>query len=191
VYKFPAVILSVSKIRDNTTRIVLLSREYGKITAWWNKKNVTGIDIGDIAEVLLSREWGKNTLKSVDIKVHGWSKWWWYDRIIAFLETIQIVGKMGMEWQESRWLYEDLSRCIQIGKTQDMSISQYTIFQMRILKSLGVMNQERFRGDSVLRYIYENISHTPLERVLLASPLKIEHLTEIRMANLQSLEMLK
>jgi hypothetical protein len=170
---------------------VLLSREYGKITAWWNKKNVTGIDIGDIADILLSREWGKNTLKSVDIKVHGWSKWWQYDRIIAFLETIHIVGKMGMEWQESRWLYEDLSRCIQIGKTQDMSISQYTIFQMRILKSLGVMNGERFTRDSILRYIYENVSHTPLERVLLASPLKMEHLTEIRMANLQSLEMLK
>jgi hypothetical protein len=173
------------------TRIVLLTREYGKITAWWNKKNVTGIDIGDIAEILLSREWSKNTLKNVDIKVHGWSKWWEYDRIMAFLETIHIVWKMGMEWQESRWLYEDLSRCIQIGKTQDMSVSQYTIFQMRILKSLGVMNEERFTRDNILHYIYEHVSHTPLERILLASPLKTEHLTEIRMANLQSLEMLK
>jgi hypothetical protein len=62
---------------------------------------------------------------------------------------------------------------------------------MRILKSLGVMNEERFIGDNVLRYIYENISHTPLERVLLASPLKMEHLAEIRMANMQSLEMLR
>lgn len=62
---------------------------------------------------------------------------------------------------------------------------------MRILKSLGVMNEERFTRDTILRYIYEHISHTPLERVLLASPLKIEHLTEIRMANLQSLEMLR
>lgn len=74
MYRFPAIILSITRIRDNNTRIVLLSREYGKITGWWNKKNITGIDIGDIAEVLISREGTKNTIKNVDIKIHAWNK---------------------------------------------------------------------------------------------------------------------
>jgi hypothetical protein len=45
VYKVQAVILSITRIRDNQTRIVMISREYGKITGWWNKKNITGIDL--------------------------------------------------------------------------------------------------------------------------------------------------
>ena len=47
----------------------MISKEYGKITGWWNKKNITGIDIGDIVEVLISRENTKNTIKSIDILV--------------------------------------------------------------------------------------------------------------------------
>jgi hypothetical protein len=45
LYKFRAIILNINKIRDNNTRIVMLSAEYGKITGWWNKKNITGIDL--------------------------------------------------------------------------------------------------------------------------------------------------
>jgi hypothetical protein len=46
----------------------MISQEYGKITGWWNKKNISGIDLGDIIEVLISRDGGKNQVKNIDIK---------------------------------------------------------------------------------------------------------------------------
>ncbi len=45
VYRLQAIILTITRIRDNQTRIVMISREYGKITGWWHKKNITGIDL--------------------------------------------------------------------------------------------------------------------------------------------------
>ena len=97
VYKIRAVILSITRIRDNQTRIVMISQEYGKITGWWNKKNISGIDLGDIIEVLISRDGSKNQIKNIDIKTPGWSRNWDYVRIVAFLETLRIVNKMSIE----------------------------------------------------------------------------------------------
>lgn len=97
MYKTNAVILSISRIRDNQTRIVMISQEYGKITGWWSKKNISGIDLGDIIEVLISRDGGKNQVKNIDIKTPGWSRTWNYVRIVAFLETLRIVNQMSRE----------------------------------------------------------------------------------------------
>ena len=97
MYKTNAVILSISRIRDNQTRIVMISQEYGKITGWWSKKNISGIDLGDIIEVLISRDGGKNLVKNIDIKTPGWSRTWNYVRIVAFLETLRIVNQMSRE----------------------------------------------------------------------------------------------
>ena len=97
MYKTNAVILSISRIRDNQTRIVMISQEYGKITGWWSKKNISGIDLGDIIEVLISRDGGKNQVKNIDIKTPGWSRTWNYVRIVAFLETLRIVNQRSRE----------------------------------------------------------------------------------------------
>lgn len=191
MYRFPAIILSITKIRDNNTRIVLLSREYGKITGWWNKKNITGIDIGDISEVLISRDGTKNTIKNVDIKIHGWNKWWNYERIIGFLETMHITNKMSLDSHEAHSLYDDIYECISLGSRQDMTPAHYTIFQMRILKSLGSMDRSILWDDIILKYIYDNISHTPLERILSSSNIKIDHINKIQQINLHSLYMLE
>lgn len=75
----------------------MISQEYGKITGWWSKKNISGIDLGDIIEVLISRDGGKNQIKNIDIKTPGWSRHWDYLRIVSFLETLRIVNKMSIE----------------------------------------------------------------------------------------------
>ncbi len=62
---------------------------------------------------------------------------------------------------------------------------------MRILKALGSMDPEIFEDDIILRYIYEHISHTPLERVLSASNVKNDHITKIQKINLHSIYMLE
>lgn len=169
----------------------MVSREYGKITGWWNKKNITGIDLGDIIEVLISRDGGKNQIKNVDIKTPGWGRTWSYVRILAFLETLRIIGKISIEWMECRWLYEDIAEFIKYGKTEDINNWHHTIFQMRLLKSLGSMDREMLSNDPILKYIYDNISHAPLSRILSSINIKTEHISQIHQINLHSLYMLE
>ena len=169
----------------------MISREYGKITGWWNKKNITGIDLWDIIEVLISRDGSKNSIKNIDIKTPGWSRTWNYMRIVAFLETLRIVNKMSIEGAECRSLYEDTAGFITYGRSQDMDTWHHTVFQMRILKSLGSMDPELLGDDPILRYIYDHISHTPLDRILSSANIRREHIDQIQQANLHSLYMLE
>jgi hypothetical protein len=172
-------------------RIVMISQEYGKITGWWNKKNVTWIDLGDIIEVLISRDGGINQIKNIDIKTSGWSRHWGYMRIVAFLETLCIINKMTREWAECRSLYEDTALFITYGISQDITLWHHSVFQMRILKSLGSMDRDALGDDPILRYIYDHVSHTPLNRILSSSNVRTEHITKIQQVNLHSLYMLE
>ena len=113
MYKFQAIILNITKIRDNNTRIVMLSAEYGKITGWWNKKNITGIDLGDIIEVLISRDENKNIIKNIDVSKPGWNKSWDYHQIHAFLETLNIITKISIDKIDSHYLFMDVAYLIQ------------------------------------------------------------------------------
>lgn len=72
-----------------------------------------------------------------------------------------------------------------------MSTRHHTVFQMRILKSLGSMDREILGEDPILRYIYDHISHTPLERILSSTNVREEHITQIQKINLHSLYMLE
>ena len=169
----------------------MISREYGKITGWWNKKNITGIDLWDIVEVMISRDGSKNTIKNMDILTPGWSRSWNYVRILAFLETLRIVNKMSIEGAECQSLYTDTAGFITYGRHQDMNLGHHTVFQMRILKSLGSMDRAILWDDPILRYIYDHISHTPLDRILSSSNMRTEHIDKIQQANLHSLYMLE
>ena len=190
LYRFRAIILNINKIRDNNTRIVFISHEYGKITGWWNKKDISWVDIWDIVEVLISRDTSKNIIKSIEIIMPGWHKNWNYTRIYSFLETLHLVSKISIDGQDCPQLYNDLLFFIEYGIKQDIDISQYTIFQMRLLKAIGSMNPEMFWDDNILQYIYNNISHTPLEKILSSSKIKDEHVSKIKQINLHSIYML-
>lgn len=169
----------------------MISLEYGKITAWWNKKNITGIDLWDIVEVLISRENTKNTIKNIEVITHGWNREWDYTRIVSFLETLCIINRISRDASECRSLYEDTLLFIEYGQRENMQLYHYCIFQMRILKALGSMDGEMIGEDAVLRYIYQHISHTPLERILGSSKIKNDHIEKIQQINLHSIYMLE
>lgn len=164
----------------------MLSREYWKITGWWNKKNITGIDLWDIIEVLISRENTKNSIKNIDLITSWWNREWNYIQITYFLKTLKIINQVSIDCQESMTLFDDTYFLIRYGLKAMLTSSHYAIFQMRILKSLGSMNPELFQNDPILNYIYNNISITPLERVLSAN-IKNIHINTIEQINLNSL----
>ncbi len=190
MYKFRAIILNITKIRDNNTRFVMISIEYWKITGWWNKKNITGIDLWDIVEVLVDRQGSKNTIKNIDIITSWWNKDWDYTSILLFLETLSIINKITIDWTDCRLLYEDTATFIDYWHRWNMKLYHYAIFQMRILKALGSMDPNMVGDDIILNYIYQNISHTPLERILASSNIKNEAISKIQKINLHSIYML-
>ena len=165
----------------------MISRDYGKISGWWSKKNISGIDIWDVVEVVLSRDGNKNTIKNIDIQIPSWSREWSYIRIIAFLESIKIISNITREWVECRSLYDDTLLYISYGRDGIMDIGQDTVFQMRILKSLGSMDREALGWDPVLGYIYDHITETPLRRIFGQMKIKKEHIDIIKQVNLCSL----
>ncbi len=168
----------------------MITPEYGKITGWWNKKNITGIDLWDVVEVLLSRDTHKNTIKNMEVTVSWWNRNWDYLRIVSFLETLRIITKISVDGHECRSLYDDTYLFIAYGHRASMNVYHYSIFQMRILKALGSMDPAVLWDDSIMHSIYEHISHTPLERILSSSKIKWEHITKIQQINLHSIYML-
>lgn len=190
MYRFRAIILNITRIRDNNTRIVMLTREYWKITWWWSKKNITGIDLWDVVEVLISRDENKNTIKNVDFVTSWWNKNWNYSQIFSFLKTLHIINQISIDNHECFQLFDDTYFLIRYGIKNILNSDQYTIFQMRVLKSLWSMNPDILGNDPILQYIYKNITHSPLERVLSAN-IKNNHINIIEQANLNSIYTLK
>ncbi len=190
MYRFRAIILNITRIRDNNTRIVMLTREYWKITWWWSKKNITGIDLWDVVEVLISRDKNKNTIKNVDFVTSWWNKNWNYSQIFSFLKTLHIINQISIDNHECFQLFDDTYFLIRYGIKNVLNSDQYTIFQMRVLKSLWSMNPDILGNDPILQYIYKNITHSPLERVLSAN-IKNNHINIIEQANLNSIYTLK
>lgn len=164
----------------------MMTREYWKITGWWNKKNITGIDLWDVIEVIISREGTKNSIKNLDLVTSWWNRDWSYLQISYFLKTLKTISQISIEGQECTILYDDTYFLIRYGLKNPMTQCHYSIFQMRILKSLGSMNPELFENDPILKYIYNNISTTPLERILSAN-IKNIHIETIEQINLNSL----
>lgn len=190
MYRSKAIILSITKIRDNNTRIVMLSQEYGKITGWWNKKNITSIDIWDIIDVFISRESTKNIIKNIEIITPWWSRDWNYQQILSFLETLNIINKISIDGNKCQSIFEDVSQFIHYWLHQTLELCHYVIFQMRIIKSLGSMNPDFLWDDKILQYIYNHISHTRLERILSSSNIKNEHVSKMQQINLHSIYLL-
>lgn len=79
---------------------------------------------------------------------------------------------------------------ITYGLKNSIQQSHFTIFQMRMLKSLGSMDPEILGNDPILQYIYNNITQTPLERILSANIKNIQ-INKIEQINLHSLYILQ
>lgn len=190
LYRFRAIILNINKIRDNNTRIVFISSEYGKITGWWNKKDITGIDIWDIVEILLTRENSKNIIKNIELKIPGWDKSWNYNRIYSFLETLHLIWKITIDETDAPKIYADLSYLITHGTNLELDMWKYSLFQMRILKNLWSMNPEMCMDDPILQYIYENISSASIEKIMTSSNIRESQIEKIKKINLHSIYLL-
>lgn len=166
MFRSQVIVLYIQKIRDDRTRLILFSKEYGRITCW-SKKQVLS-DIGNIASVLMERKWRENYLKSIDTIVSVDLMLESYEEISHFLDMIKTLYNLLPESVEQRWLYDDIHELLRIfpdrrilNMRQEIfsiwNIQLFILIHIRILKKLGFLNQWLFHGSDILRYIYHHV----------------------------------
>lgn len=183
MFKTEAIILSKHTIRDNNIRIVCLTKEYGKISAWYKKKQFP-YDIGDIIFVSIERQSSMNIIKYSESIMAPRESSWTYKKIHIFLENLKLMFDLIPEespyekiFQDYRWLLIHMQN---IGNLEE---HHYMLFQFRMLRILWYIGSESLRDTPVGLYIFENILTTPLTKLLTAKELKEEDVKKIEYSN--------
>ena len=175
MFRSQVIVLYIQKIRDDRTRLILFSKEYGRITCW-SKKQVLS-DIGNIASVLMERKWRENYLKSIDTIVSVDLMLESYEEISHFLDMIKTLYNLLPESVEQRWLYDDIHELLRIFPDRRMlnmrqeifsiwNIQLFILIHIRILKKLGFLNQWLFHGSDILQYIYHHVEKKLIREII-------------------------
>lgn len=175
MFRSQVIVLYIQKIRDDRTRLILFSKEYGRITCW-SKKQVLS-DIGNIASVLMERKWRENYLKSIDTIVSVDLMLESYEEISHFLDMIKTLYNLLPESVEQRWLYDDIHELLRIfpdrrilNMRQEIfsiwNIQLFILIHIRILKKLGFLNQWLFHGSDILQYIYHHVEKKLIREIV-------------------------
>jgi recombinational DNA repair protein (RecF pathway) len=187
VFKTEAIILSINSIRDNNTRIVCLTKDYGKISLWYKKKHFP-YDIGDLIFISIERHWGCNIIKYTESIMSPRETSWTYKKIYLFLENIHLMYTLIPEEYPHEKIFHDyrglLMHMQSIGNLQE---HHYLLFQFRLLRILWYIGKDNFENMPVTRYIYENIISTPLTKLLTARELTVEDARKIEHSNWEAI----
>lgn len=174
MFKTKAIILQIQRVRDNKTRIVLFTKEYGKITCWYKKKWCIW-DLGDIIVSTIDRHLGENILKDIEITDRAHVDHWNFATIISFLEIINLFYSLLPDSVPHHHIFDDYTILIKTIKWLDvLYLSHYSLFQLRILKMLGFINDQDFQKTPRLHYIHNNISSSSLRNIFQSKPLSEE-----------------
>jgi hypothetical protein len=106
VFKTEAIILSIDTIRDNNIRIVVLTKEYGKISCWYKKKQFPH-DIGDITFLTIERTAATNTIKYTESIMSPREESWSYSKITTFLESLALMYTLLPEMSPYLSVFQD------------------------------------------------------------------------------------
>ncbi len=168
------------KIRDNNFRIILLTRDYGKISCW-HKTRVCGYDTGDIIETWIERAWNVNNIKHIDQISSLGGKEWKYEGIIGFLECISLLGKSLPESMPHPSIFDDyrhLLTLIQWGRSPQSY--HFLLLKIRLLKMLWVLDASATDNSPLLTYIYSNIRTSSIESLIQAKSLDTETIQKLQ-----------
>jgi hypothetical protein len=172
MFKIEAIILKVEKVRDAKIRLILFTREYGKISCWYNKKNFS-FWIGDSITCYLERKESNNFLKNVDGKISAPLENWRYSTVIAFMEIISIFMRFIPEWAINEWAFDDyMSLLYWLKIWMNIEGHHYSLYHFRLLKSLGSLNPHQIQLSPVVHYIHEQIGWISINKLLAAKEMK-------------------
>ncbi|MBP9779174.1 hypothetical protein KBD33_00955 [Candidatus Gracilibacteria bacterium] len=167
MFKTNGFILNIQKIRDSYFRIILVTREYGRISCWHKIKSC-GYDIGDVIHISIERIGNNNTIKSVDTVLSVSGQNWNYHSIISFLDLISLLEKTLPESMLHVSIFDDYITLIKILHSETTVPDRYhfLLLKIRILKTLGILNPREMHNEPIGRYIINNIRNTPIQLLL-------------------------
>jgi hypothetical protein len=172
VFTSEAIILRTQKIRDTQIRVLVFTREYGRISCWFKKREFPH-DIGDIVSVNIDRIGKENMLKKVECRktIHGNS--WQYTTIIPFLEILRIFYELLPDSVPHTAIFDDYLWLVDRLRSGDaLSLFHYILFQFRILKILGYIDHSGLQGDPRMSYIHDNITTVSIRKLLETTSLR-------------------
>ena len=180
VFKITWIILLTQKIRDNNFRIILLTREYWKISCW-HKTKWLPYDLWDIVHASIERNWVINHFKQLErIESLGWMTWS-YASIIEFLWLLSLLHEFLADGMSYPSLFDDYGSLFWYikwgGHTE---VHHFLLLKIRTLKTLWVLNPNDINSTPVLRYIYHNIRSSPIHKIVTSKPLDIADLTTLQ-----------
>lgn len=168
MFKTTGLVLRIQKIRDHNFRIILLTREYGKVTCWHKTKNC-GYDMGDIINISLLRTNGTNTIQTIDNVLSLSWKTWNYDWIIWFLELLWLMTKGLPESMPYPWIFDDFEALVKnLRVTEGIREIHFILLKLRFLKHIWILDERNSDCSPIIDYIYSNIRTAPIQKLMLA-----------------------
>ena len=186
MFKTQAVILHIHKIRDLQWRIVVFSREYGKISCWTSKTKFDH-DIWDIVNLIVERKEWRNIINKVDYFITNQKQIWNYDTLRRFLEILKTLYIVLPEMVPQTRIFSDYKSLIEFHNACEILDDAYPLFLLRILKTLWFVWEDEFRENQVLLYIFRNIESEKIQKILRTKKLQISDRESIDKINLLSL----
>lgn len=185
MYTFDAIILEKKIISEKKIQLITFTKEYGKITLW-SYKQITGVDIWDIARIVMRRKESVNVIASIETKEYLAKKSWNFNALYSFLWAIKTLDICIAPEQLYPQIFHDYNFTLK-QNTNKITEDYIELFLMRVFKQLGSLSPTFFEGDAVLQYMYTNISKTPIEKIIASKPLKQEYKETIKSSNLFAL----
>ena len=186
MFKTQAVILHIHKIRDLQWRIVVFSREYGKISCWTSKTKFDH-DIWDIVNLIVERKEWRNIINKVDYFITNQKQIWNYDTLRRFLEILKTLYIVLPEMVPQNRIFSDYKNLIEFHNACEILDDAYPLFLLRILKTLWFVWEDEFRENQVLLYIFRNIESEKIQKILQTKKLQTSDRESIDKINLLSL----
>lgn len=187
MFRTHAIVLYIQKIRDNQKRIILFSRDYGKITCW-SKKNVLP-DIGNVVSVVIERRGNENHVKTIDTIDSLGDTFENYEQVYNFLTLIETLYRLLPDALEHRNIYDDILELVQCmsqrykkewKNPEIWKIQLFILINIRILKRLWFLRQEVFLESNILDYIYRNIEKKSISDIAQWKHLSNDVITSLR-----------
>ncbi|MFZ2256181.1 MAG: hypothetical protein WAW59_00535 [Patescibacteria group bacterium] len=136
MFKTEGIILSIDTVRDNNTRVIFLSKEYGKISSWYKKKQFLH-DIGDIVFITLERQGAINTIKYTESIMSPREEAWSYEKISTFLESLALMNTLIPEMSPYMNIFKDYKGLLaHMQESTSLHTHHYLLFQFRVLRTL-------------------------------------------------------
>ncbi|MBP6981860.1 recombination protein O N-terminal domain-containing protein [Candidatus Gracilibacteria bacterium] len=180
MFRVKAIIIHKQKIRDGQIRVVIFTKEFGKITAWHKKQICPGI--GSMNEIHIERNGGQNHIKNIETIQSISGETWKYEEVIEFLRILQTLYELLPDSSEHITIYEDIEKMLFFIQEANLKIQTLFLTHIRILKKLGSLKEEIFSEVDILRYIYINIDKKSMESILGSNTIDEMHINILKKA---------